>query len=75
MNARCETDSPRVSRHHNGAALAAGLEKLAGVVAGAQVDINPYQVDAALFAFQSPLSRGALLADSHGCMLALLGVW
>ncbi len=42
------------------------LEKFAGAVAGAQVDLNPHQVDAALFAFQSPLSRGALLADEVG---------
>lgn len=41
-------------------------EKLAGVVAGAQVDLNPHQVDAALFAFRSPLSKGALLADEVG---------
>lgn len=39
------------------------LEKLAGAFAGAQVDLNPHQVDAALFAFNSPLSKGALLAD------------
>ncbi len=42
------------------------LEKLAGAVAGAQVDLNPHQVDAALFAFTSPLSKGALLADEVG---------
>jgi ERCC4-related helicase len=42
------------------------LEKLAGAVAGAQVDLNPHQVDAALFAFDSPLSKGALLADEVG---------
>jgi SNF2 family DNA or RNA helicase len=41
-------------------------DKLAGAVAGAQVDLNPHQVDAALFAFSSPLSRGALLADEVG---------
>lgn len=41
-------------------------DKLAGAVAGAQVDLNPHQVDAALFAFNSPLSRGALLADEVG---------
>src|SRR5438552_14117353 len=41
-------------------------EKLAGAVASAQVDLNPHQVDAALFAFNSPLSRGALLADEVG---------
>jgi adenine-specific DNA-methyltransferase len=38
-------------------------EKLAGAVASAQVDINPHQVDTVLFAFNSPLSKGALLAE------------
>lgn len=42
------------------------IEKLANAVAGAQVDLNPHQVDAALFAFNSPLSKGALLADEVG---------
>src|ERR1035441_3954046 len=42
------------------------VEKLAGAVASAQVDLNPHQVDAALFAFSSPLSKGALLADEVG---------
>src|SRR5437016_3040121 len=42
------------------------MEKLAGAVASAQVDLNPHQVDAALFAFESPLSRGAILADEVG---------
>jgi len=42
------------------------LAKLAGTFASAQVDINPHQVDAALFAFSSPLSKGALLADEVG---------
>lgn len=32
----------------------------------AQVDLNPHQVDAALFAFRSPLSNGAILADEVG---------
>ena len=41
-------------------------ERLASAVAGAQVDLNPHQVDAALFAFASPLSKGALLADEVG---------
>ena len=30
------------------------------------MDLNPHQVDAALFAFRSPLSKGALLADEVG---------
>ena len=42
------------------------MQILAGAVASAQVDLNPHQVDAALFAFKSPLSRGALLADEVG---------
>lgn len=32
----------------------------------AQVDLNPHQVEAALFAFKSPLSNGAILADEVG---------
>lgn len=41
-------------------------ERMAVAVAGAQVDLNPHQVDAALFAFASPFSKGALLADEVG---------
>lgn len=41
-------------------------EKLAGALVDAQVDLNPHQVEAALFAFKSPLSKGALLADEVG---------
>ncbi|MCC6317302.1 MAG: DEAD/DEAH box helicase family protein [Gemmatimonadaceae bacterium] len=40
--------------------------RLAGALVDAQVDLNPHQVDAALFAFNSPLSKGALLADEVG---------
>ena len=42
------------------------LEKLASTFAGARVELNPHQVEAALFAFHSPLSKGALLADEVG---------
>src|ERR1700740_594370 len=42
------------------------MEKLAASLADAQVDLNPHQVEAALFAFRSPLSRGAILADEVG---------
>lgn len=41
-------------------------EKLTGVLSEAQVDLNPHQVEAALFAFRSPLSMGAILADEVG---------
>jgi SNF2 family DNA or RNA helicase len=40
--------------------------KLAAALLDAQVDLNPHQVEAALFAFKSPLSKGAILADEVG---------
>src|SRR5262245_47708471 len=42
------------------------LESLSRSIAGARVDLNPHQVDAALFALRSPLNRGVLLADEVG---------
>lgn len=42
------------------------VEKLASVLADAQVDLNPHQVEAALFAFRNPFSKGAILADEVG---------
>src|SRR5215470_4145250 len=42
------------------------IEKLASALVDAQVQLNPHQVEAALFAFQSPLSKGAILADEVG---------
>jgi SNF2 family DNA or RNA helicase len=42
------------------------LQKLASSLLDAQVDLNPHQVEAALFAFNSPLSKGAILADEVG---------
>ena len=42
------------------------LEKLAQSLFNATVDLKPHQIDAALFAFRSPLSRGAILADEVG---------
>jgi len=42
------------------------LGKLNQSIFNATVDLNPHQVDAALFAFRSPLSRGAILADEVG---------
>jgi SNF2 family DNA or RNA helicase len=42
------------------------VEKLATALSDAQVDLNPHQIEAALFAFSSPLSKGAILADEVG---------
>lgn len=41
-------------------------DKLTGAIMDAQIDLNPHQVDAALFAFKNPLNRGVLLADEVG---------
>jgi len=43
-----------------------GEEALTQSLTTARVDMNPHQVDAALFAMSSPLSKGALLADEVG---------
>ena len=40
--------------------------KLTASLQDAQVDLNPHQIEAALFAFKSPLSKGAVLADEVG---------
>ncbi|MDR2738414.1 MAG: DEAD/DEAH box helicase, partial [Treponema sp.] len=40
--------------------------RLAAVLVDAQVDLNPHQIDAALFAFNSPFNKGAILADEVG---------
>ena len=42
------------------------VESLASTLVDAQVDLNPHQVDAALFACSNPLSRGVILADEVG---------
>jgi adenine-specific DNA-methyltransferase len=41
-------------------------DKLTASLMNATVDLNPHQIDAAMFAFRSPLSRGAILADEVG---------
>ncbi len=42
------------------------IESLAATLVDAQVDLNPHQVAAALFACRNPLSRGVILADEVG---------
>ena len=42
------------------------INKLTASLQDAQVDLTPHQVEAALFAFKSPLSKGAILADEVG---------
>lgn len=45
---------------------ASRIEALTRPISNARVDLNPHQVDAALFAFRSPFSKGVLLADEVG---------
>ncbi|BBN89569.1 helicase [Azospira sp. I09] len=42
------------------------MESLASTLVDSQVDLNPHQVEAALFACRNPLSRGVILADEVG---------
>ncbi len=41
-------------------------ESLTKTIASAKVDLNPHQVQAALFALRSPMSKGVILADEVG---------
>lgn len=43
-----------------------GQGRLSMSLFNAAVDLNPHQIEAALFALQSPLSKGVLLADEVG---------
>jgi len=43
-----------------------GVERLSRSLFDASVDLNPHQIDAALFALRSPISKGVLLADEVG---------
>ena len=43
-----------------------GMDRLSMSLFDASVDLNPHQIDAALFALKSPLSNGVLLADEVG---------
>lgn len=42
------------------------IDRLATSLFDASVDLNPHQIDAALFALQNPLTKGVLLADEVG---------
>jgi len=43
-----------------------GADRLSMALFDAAVDLNPHQIEAALFALQSPLSKGVILADEVG---------
>ncbi len=43
-----------------------GIDRLSQALFNASVDLNPHQIEAAVFALKSPLSKGVLLADEVG---------
>src|SRR6266446_5228989 len=43
-----------------------GVDRLSMALFDACVDLNPHQIEAALFALRSPLRKGVLLADEVG---------
>lgn len=43
-----------------------GVDRIGRALFDACVDLNPHQIEAALFALRSPLSKGVLLADEVG---------
>ena len=42
------------------------MDQLARPLGNSRVDLNPHQVEAALFAIRSPLNKGVILADEVG---------
>lgn len=59
FHAKFWAHSLRLSRHD-------GVDAISRSIGNARVDLNPHQVDAALFALRSPYSKGVLLADEVG---------
>jgi hypothetical protein len=51
-----------LSQQHGGD----GVARLTRTLFEASVDLNPHQIDAALFALRSPISKGVILADEVG---------
>jgi SNF2 family DNA or RNA helicase len=43
-----------------------GVERVGRALFDAAVDLNPHQIEAALFALRSPISKGVILADEVG---------
>lgn len=46
--------------------VTSGMDRLSMSLFDAAVDLNPHQIEASLFALESPLSKGVILADEVG---------
>ena len=55
-----------LSRYDLTRRAAGGMDRLSMSLFDAAVDLNPHQIEAALFALESPLSKGVILADEVG---------
>ena len=42
------------------------ISNISGSLGTSKIDLNPHQIEAALFALQSPISQGVILADEVG---------
>ena len=42
------------------------LSKVSGAISSSNIDLNPHQIQASMFALQSPISQGVILADEVG---------
>lgn len=52
-----------------------GIDRIGLSLFDASVDLNPHQIDAALFALQNPLNKGVILADEVGRVKPLRQAW
>ncbi len=52
-----------------------GVDRLSQSLFDASVDLNPHQIEAALFALRNPLQEGVLLADEVGLGKTLEAAW
>ncbi len=43
-----------------------GLGNISGSISSSNIDLNPHQIQAAMFALRSPVSKGVILADEVG---------
>lgn len=46
--------------------MAGNIARLSSTLAKSSIQLNPYQIHASMYAFDSPLQRGAILADEVG---------
>ncbi|PIU52114.1 hypothetical protein COS91_00885 [Candidatus Desantisbacteria bacterium CG07_land_8_20_14_0_80_39_15] len=46
--------------------MGGNIERLSSTLAKSSIQLNPYQIYAAMYALDSPLQRGAILSDEVG---------